>query len=231
MVHEPCLSHAHDHPALHPAAGCSAHQGKRARDRGAPPRHAASPLRDLPGQGMVQQLPRSGRCHAVAPLLRKRHHRHTDNRLRAALFVGTLLYLFAATELGIFLATIAKNLPQVGLLSMPVIVPLAMLAGGTTPLEAMPMFLQKIMVFFPDRALPRIHDRCPSPGCRHRRYMASACRHGSHRHSPLHGSTHALPRHIPVSLRRMTRSGSYCASAFLADTSQLLTLLAHTATG
>ena len=64
-------------------------------------------------------------------------------------FVGTLLYLFAATELGIFLATVAKNLPQVGLLSMPVIVPLAILAGGTTPLEAMPMFLQKIMVFSP----------------------------------------------------------------------------------
>ncbi len=64
-------------------------------------------------------------------------------------FAGTLLYLFAATELGIFLATIAKNLPQVGLLSMPVIVPLAMLAGGTTPLEAMPMFLQKVMTFSP----------------------------------------------------------------------------------
>ncbi|MRR38158.1 ABC transporter permease, partial [bacterium] len=34
-------------------------------------------------------------------------------------FVGTAVYLFAATELGIFMATIAKNLPQVGLLSMP----------------------------------------------------------------------------------------------------------------
>jgi ABC-2 type transport system permease protein len=64
-------------------------------------------------------------------------------------FMGTLVYLFAATELGIFLATIAKNLPQVGLLSMPVIVPIAMLAGGTTPLEAMPPFLQEMMKFSP----------------------------------------------------------------------------------
>ena len=64
-------------------------------------------------------------------------------------FLGTLVYLFAATELGIFLATIARNLPQVGLLSMPVIVPIAMLAGGTTPLEAMPPFLQEVMKFSP----------------------------------------------------------------------------------
>ncbi len=64
-------------------------------------------------------------------------------------FMGTLVYLFAATELGIFLATIARNLPQVGLLSMPVIVPIAMLAGGTTPLEAMPPFLQEVMKFSP----------------------------------------------------------------------------------
>jgi ABC-2 type transport system permease protein len=64
-------------------------------------------------------------------------------------FFGTLMYLFAATELGIFIATIAKNLPQVGLLSMPVIVPIAMLAGGTTPLEAMPPFLQEVMKFSP----------------------------------------------------------------------------------
>lgn len=64
-------------------------------------------------------------------------------------FLGTVVYLFAATELGIFLATIAKNLPQVGLLSMPVIVPLAMLAGGTTPIEAMPVFMQNVMKFSP----------------------------------------------------------------------------------
>ncbi len=64
-------------------------------------------------------------------------------------FAGTLLYLFAATEIGIFIATIAKNLPQMGLLSMPVIVPIAMLAGGTTPLEAMPVFLQNVMKFSP----------------------------------------------------------------------------------
>ena len=64
-------------------------------------------------------------------------------------FIGTLFFLFAASALGIFLATIAKNLPQAGLLSMPIIVPISMLNGGTTPLESMPVFLQVIMKFAP----------------------------------------------------------------------------------
>jgi len=64
-------------------------------------------------------------------------------------FVGTIVFLYATTELGVFLATIAKNQPQAGLLSMPIIVPISMLCGGTTPLEAMPRFLQIIMQFAP----------------------------------------------------------------------------------
>ena len=64
-------------------------------------------------------------------------------------FVGTLFFLYATTELGVFLATIAKNQPQAGLLSMPIIVPMNMLSGGTTPLESMPRFLQVVMKFAP----------------------------------------------------------------------------------
>ena len=60
-----------------------------------------------------------------------------------------LVFLYATTELGVFLATIAKNQPQAGLLSMPIIVPIAMLSGGTSPFESMPRFLQIIMQFAP----------------------------------------------------------------------------------
>jgi ABC-2 type transport system permease protein len=64
-------------------------------------------------------------------------------------FLGTVVFLYATTELGVFLATIAKNQPQAGLLSMPIIVPISMLNGGTTPLESMPRFLQIVMQFAP----------------------------------------------------------------------------------
>ena len=62
---------------------------------------------------------------------------------------GTVVYLFATTGLGIFLATIARNGPQMGLLSLPVITPISMLSGGMTPREAMPEFLQTLMSFVP----------------------------------------------------------------------------------
>jgi ABC-2 type transport system permease protein len=63
--------------------------------------------------------------------------------------LGTIVFLYATTELGVFLATIAKNMPQAGLLSMPIIVPIGMLHGGTTPMESMPRFLQFVMQFAP----------------------------------------------------------------------------------
>jgi len=64
-------------------------------------------------------------------------------------FIGTVVYLYATTHLGIFLATIANNQPQVALLAMPIVPPMTMLAGGVTPMEAMPRFLQVIMQISP----------------------------------------------------------------------------------
>jgi ABC-2 type transport system permease protein len=64
-------------------------------------------------------------------------------------FFGTIVYLYATTELGVFLATIAKNQPQAGLLAMPIITPITFLSGGVTPMESMPRFLQIIMQFAP----------------------------------------------------------------------------------
>jgi ABC-2 type transport system permease protein len=59
--------------------------------------------------------------------------------------VGVVLYLFFATAVGIFLATIARSMPQLGLLYMLVAIPLNMLSGSNTPLESMPPFLRTIM--------------------------------------------------------------------------------------
>jgi ABC-2 type transport system permease protein len=61
----------------------------------------------------------------------------------------TALYLFASTALGIFLATLARSIPQFGLLSIPVIIPMLLLSGGTTPLDSMPQWLQVVMQISP----------------------------------------------------------------------------------
>jgi ABC-2 type transport system permease protein len=58
---------------------------------------------------------------------------------------GVALYLFFATSVGVFLATIARTMPQLGLLYMLVAIPLNMLSGGNTPLESMPAFLRTVM--------------------------------------------------------------------------------------
>jgi ABC-2 type transport system permease protein len=63
-----------------------------------------------------------------------------------ALFaLGASLYLFSVTSLGIMLSTIARTMPQFGLLSIPVFVVLSLLSGGMTPLESMPPSMQTIM--------------------------------------------------------------------------------------
>lgn len=59
--------------------------------------------------------------------------------------VGVAIYLFFATSVGVFLATIARTMPQLGLLYMLVAIPLNMLSGSNTPLESMPVFLRTIM--------------------------------------------------------------------------------------
>jgi len=66
------------------------------------------------------------------------------------LFVaGTALYLFSVTALGIFLATIARSMPQFGLLALPIFTVMYLLSGGTTPLDSMPHWLQLAMQFSP----------------------------------------------------------------------------------
>lgn len=64
--------------------------------------------------------------------------------------VGTALHLFATTSLGIFLGTIARSMPQFGLLMMLVLLPLQILSGSATPRESMPDAVQWIMLAAPN---------------------------------------------------------------------------------
>jgi ABC-2 type transport system permease protein len=59
--------------------------------------------------------------------------------------VGVVIYLFFATAIGIFLGTLARSMPQLGLLFMLVYLPMNMLSGSNTPLESMPSWLARTM--------------------------------------------------------------------------------------
>jgi ABC-2 type transport system permease protein len=63
--------------------------------------------------------------------------------------VGAATYLFFSTSVGIFLATIARTMPQLGLLYILVAFPMNILSGSNTPLESMPYLLRTIMQFSP----------------------------------------------------------------------------------
>ena len=58
---------------------------------------------------------------------------------------GVVIYLFFATAIGIFLGTVARSMPQLGLLFMLVFLPMNMLSGSNTPLESMPPWLAFVM--------------------------------------------------------------------------------------
>jgi len=58
---------------------------------------------------------------------------------------GCTLHLFATTSMGIYMGTIARSMPQLGLLMILVLLPLQMLSGGMTPRESMPEIVRIIM--------------------------------------------------------------------------------------
>ncbi len=62
---------------------------------------------------------------------------------------GAALHLFATTSMGIFMGTVARSMPQFGLLLMLVLLPLMLLSGGMTPRESMPELVQSIMLAAP----------------------------------------------------------------------------------
>ncbi len=63
--------------------------------------------------------------------------------------LGTAIFLFSTTSLGIFLGTVARTMPQLGLLIILVFMPLQLLSGGSTPYESMPDIVQTMMLVAP----------------------------------------------------------------------------------
>nr|WP_193565715.1 ABC transporter permease [Nitrosomonas sp. GH22] len=63
--------------------------------------------------------------------------------------IGMTLHLFATTSMGIFLGTVARSMPQMGLLMIIILLPLQMLSGGMTPRESMPEAVQYLMLTAP----------------------------------------------------------------------------------
>jgi ABC-2 type transport system permease protein len=67
-----------------------------------------------------------------------------------ALFLaGAAVHVFAVTSMGIVLGTVARSMPQFGLLMILVMLPLQMLSGSVTPRESMPEAVQAIMLAAP----------------------------------------------------------------------------------
>ncbi len=74
-----------------------------------------------------------------------------------ALFIAAAaVYLFSAASIGIFLGTIARSMPQLGLLIFLTIIPLQMLSGGSTPQESMPLWVQNVMKLAPTTYFVRL---------------------------------------------------------------------------
>lgn len=69
----------------------------------------------------------------------------------ALFLLGTAVFLFTATALGVFLATIARSMAQFALLVMLTVLPMLMLSGGETPIEGQPLWLQAGTLILPSR--------------------------------------------------------------------------------
>ncbi|TCT22281.1 ABC transporter permease [Thiobaca trueperi] len=67
----------------------------------------------------------------------------------ALFLVAAALHLFATTSLGIFMATLARSMPQFGMLAVLVLLPLQLLSGNSTPRESMPALVQDVMLAAP----------------------------------------------------------------------------------
>lgn len=66
------------------------------------------------------------------------------------LFFGlSALYVFSTAGLGLFIATVARNQAQVGMLTILLLAPMLFLSGAWTPPEAMPPWLAHAMVISP----------------------------------------------------------------------------------
>jgi ABC-2 type transport system permease protein len=67
----------------------------------------------------------------------------------ALFFAITTLYIVTSAGIGLFIATIARNLAQVGMLTILVFAPMIFLSGAWTPPEAMPVWMRLLMGLSP----------------------------------------------------------------------------------
>lgn len=63
--------------------------------------------------------------------------------------LGAALHLCATTSIGIFMASLARSMPQFGMLLVLILIPFQLLSGGVTPRESMPEFVRTIMLAAP----------------------------------------------------------------------------------
>jgi ABC-2 type transport system permease protein len=63
--------------------------------------------------------------------------------------IGTTLYVFAVSSMSIFLATVARSMPQMGLLVTSIVIPMLVLSGAITPLDSTPFAVRFIMNLTP----------------------------------------------------------------------------------
>lgn len=69
---------------------------------------------------------------------------------------GALLHLFATTSMSILMGTVARSMPQFGLLLMLVLVQLQLPSGAVSPRESMPGFVEFIMQVAPTTHFVRL---------------------------------------------------------------------------
>lgn len=70
--------------------------------------------------------------------------------------IAAAFFQFAAASLGVLLATLARSMPQFGLLVILVVIPLQLLSGAVTPRESMPELVQQIMLAAPNTYFVRL---------------------------------------------------------------------------
>lgn len=64
-------------------------------------------------------------------------------------FFGVGIHLFATTSIGIWMATLAKSMPQFAMLAVLILLPLQLLSGSFTPRESMPLLVRDAMLVSP----------------------------------------------------------------------------------
>ena len=126
---------------------------------------------------------------AGAALIREREHGTIPLFL-----AGSLLYLFFATGLGIFLGTIARSMPQFGFLFMLMVLPMNLLSGGETPLEAQPDAPPDVHAAGPLDPFRQLRSGHPLSRRRPHHHLAPLRRHRLYRRPLLHAYRHPLSK-------------------------------------